>query len=534
MQLRASLNLVTGLAAMSLVASTAIAQNSAPFTIRFPPDGATVREKVIVKVPMSAIPDGAYVAYTIDGQFRVALAPTDAERAKAGAGGDFEYIWDTKEVVKIQRTNKEEAPADGQHRISATLYVPRGGSAGGAVAAETSQITVTLENKIATDPGALLLRYRYQDGSNRTYERNGTTTIVGGVTQGLAAVGDVDLIGQSSDLLLAVEDVYAGGNAIVRNRLTRLAVRQGGQETVYPESYLPRSIYEEVDTVGVVHYPPSDRETGDTFWQLGIPISATMDLPILPRSEVRIGDTWDTPNVALDIPGTAPDKQPKVTVKSALVGLEWEGMHQTAKIVQTYEGTPKEKSIVFGNITVDNPQIKYTRTVYLAYRSGTLIKVDRDLQVAGTTSEALSPSVGGMSAPGGSAMAPGLSGPPSMGSGGMSGPPVMGGMGAGSSMPFLGPGGLAGGPGGKDEGREGPGGKGLSRMQRGRGALGGLSGPPSMGSGGMIGLPSMGGGRGILGGGSGSMGLGQATTKQKITLRSRTVTTIKPTEATKP
>lgn len=541
MHVRAIPTVLGGLVLLAGLTVRSSAQNDAPFTIRFPPDGATVREKVPIRVPMASVPEGAYVAFSIDDQFRVALAPTDAERQKAGPGGMFEYVWDTKEVVKIQRTNKEEAPADGRHQLSATLYVPRSGSAGGATAAETSSVSVTLENKITTDPGLLTLRYRYDDGRNRTYNRVGTTSIVGGVTQGLAATGDVDLIGQSSDLLQAVEDVYRNGNAIVRNRLTRLAVKQGGQETVYPQDYLPKSIYEELDPLGVVHYPPQDRRSSDSFWQMGIPISATLDLPILPRREVRVGDTWDTPGVVLDIPGTAPDKQPKVTVKSTLVGLEWEGNHQTAKIVQTYDGTPKEKSVVFGNMVVDNPQIKFTRNVYLAYRSGTLIKMERTLEVSGTTSEMVGaaaggatgmrgPMMGGVSAPGGLMMSAGVGSSGMLGSGGRSGPPLMMGGASGSMMPNMGQGGLAAGAPPAMGSRQMRSGMGTSGAM-GRSGPGGIVGPPMMGSGGMTGPLS-----GYVGGvGTGArMGGGQATAKQKITLRSKTTTELKQEPASKP
>ncbi len=537
MHMRATLSVLGSLLLCLGMTARTSAQNTAPFSIRFPPDGATVREKVPIRVPLASIPDGAYVAFSIDGQFRVALAPTDEQRTKAEPGAMFEYIWDTKERVRVLGTNRVEAPSDGPHKISAVLYVPKSGPAGGATAAETSEVNVTLANKIATDPGPIALRYRYEDGSNRTYNRSGTTVIVGGVTQGLTATGDVELVGQNSDLLLAVEDVYQNGNAIVRNRLTRLAVKQYGQEVVYPQEYLPKSIYQELDPLGIVHYPPQERLATDAFYEAGIPVSTTLDLPILPRHEVRVGDTWDTPGVVLDIPGTSPDKQPKVTVKSTLEGLEWEGNHQTAKIVQTYNGALKEKSLVFGNMLIENPTVDFKRVIYLSYRSGTLVKIERTLEVAGTTSETISPAVGGaagMSAPGGPMMggmsAPGgmsIGAPPMMGSGGMSGPPLMmGGMG-GSSMPYLGPGGMGGIP-GPGEGREGPGGSGSPRMGgrlggRTGGRLGGLTGPPTMGSGGMTG--PMGG---YVGGMRGMAGMGTGVSKQKITLRSTTITELKP------
>src|SRR5690348_16023033 len=77
------LRVVAGLALLSaacLGGQPASTQNEAPFTIRRPPDGATVREKVHVLVPLASIPTGGYVAYYIDGQFRVALAPSAEQR----------------------------------------------------------------------------------------------------------------------------------------------------------------------------------------------------------------------------------------------------------------------------------------------------------------------------------------------------------------------------------------------------------------------------------------------------------------------
>lgn len=96
-------------------------------------------------------------------------------------------------------------------------------------------------------------------------------------------------------------------------------------------------------------------------------------------------------------------------------------------------------------------------------------------------------------------------------------------------MPFMGPGGLAGGPSGMGEGREGPGGRGMPRMGRGGSSMG-LSGPPMMGSGAM-GSPYGGYAGGMRSGIT--MGQGQATAKQKITLRSKTTTELKPAEPAK-
>src|SRR6266550_1794491 len=118
--------IVSGMMALSALAVRTSAQNEAPFTIRYPPDGATVRESIRVEVPLASIPENAYVAYSIDGQFRVALSPTEEQRTKGATrpGARFVFVWDSKEPMKLRAGMREEQPKDGEHEISATLYVP--------------------------------------------------------------------------------------------------------------------------------------------------------------------------------------------------------------------------------------------------------------------------------------------------------------------------------------------------------------------------------------------------------------------------
>src|SRR5438105_13805565 len=103
MHLRKLLTAIT-IFGISAVAVRTSAQNEAPFTIRYPPDGATVRENVRIEVPLASIPENSYVAYSIDGLFRVALSPTAEQRAKSASkpGARFVYVWDTKEPMKAR------------------------------------------------------------------------------------------------------------------------------------------------------------------------------------------------------------------------------------------------------------------------------------------------------------------------------------------------------------------------------------------------------------------------------------------------
>lgn len=80
--------IISAFVLMAATAMTAGAQNTAPFTIRRPPDGATVREKVKVQIPLASIPEGGYVSIYIDGDFRGALPVSDEQREEITAAAE--------------------------------------------------------------------------------------------------------------------------------------------------------------------------------------------------------------------------------------------------------------------------------------------------------------------------------------------------------------------------------------------------------------------------------------------------------------
>src|SRR5712691_9901732 len=112
--------IVAGLGILGLLGAYGVpanAQNEAPFTIRRPPDGSTVREKVRVEIPLASIPEGGYVAFSIDGRFSIALTPTPEEREKMTSGQPYVLMWDTKASVKGRAGVTEDIPKDGEHTI---------------------------------------------------------------------------------------------------------------------------------------------------------------------------------------------------------------------------------------------------------------------------------------------------------------------------------------------------------------------------------------------------------------------------------
>jgi hypothetical protein len=488
---------------------------------------------VEVRIPLASIPEGGFVGYSIDGKFRLAIAPTEAQRkVKVDPANPpmFVYTWDTKAPFKSGNQPIQLPATDGAHTITATLYTPAG--TGSSKVAQVSAVKVNVANKIVGDPGNIALRYKFKDATQRTYNRAGETVVVAGLSQGRGGgTGDQELIGQKSELLLSVEDVYPTGNAMVRNKLTKLQVRSAQGQTNYPIEALPNSLYQELNPVGGVQYENQSVSFDELSLQ-GIPISATIDLPKLPVDPKKVGSSWDSPGVVIDVPGVPRKEMPRVTVRSTFESVEWEGLYPTAKIHQTYKGPAGKRVLQVGSIPIENASISFERDIYIAYEFGTLVKVDRKIEITGKTTAVVDPFAGGAPGMGGGGglMPPGgMSSPGGMSApGGMAPPGMFGGMGSG---------GVRGGGGGAA--RRGGGGGGASGGGRMGGMMppGGMMGPPGgMRMGGTSGGGRMGGMMppgGMMGGGVPGMGGGMgAETTQQITLRSTEVTELRrPTTA---
>ncbi len=519
------------IALVALAGSRTNAQNTSPFTIRRPPDGATVREKVKVQIPLTSIPNGGYVAIYIDGQFRGAIPVTDAEREEITANAEksnsqpfFTYVWDTKSPVRAKGNTVATVPPDGAHEISARLYTVGEGASQITVLKETSSVKVSVANKLESDSvGELKLAYKFVTGDSRDYKQSGANILVAGLSQGKGGIDDQELASYDSELAIGVEDRYPTGNAMIRNKMRRLEVREGANISVFPSEQLPSALYQEVNQFGHVEYQNNNHTSFDQFAQAGIPVAATLELPQLPTDPKKVNDTWNTPDVSLEIPGMADSDQPKVTVNSKLVAIEWEGGYPTAHIHQSYDSSKaggfKPKQVTFGSTVVLNPSVKLEKDIFIAYRSGSLVKVSRTLTVSGKDANATSDTSAGGGAPGMSG-----GGAPAMGSNGsMAGMSGMGGkkgggmagMGSMGSPSGMGQGSMGGGrSGGPAGGKMGsPTGMGQGLMGSGSGRMGGGA-PSGLGSGSF---------RGSFGGGSTSTG------SQQITLKATTVTELKGT-----
>ena len=456
--------------------SASQAQGQSPFTIRKPLDGSSVREKVRIEIPRASIGAGGFVAIYVDSKFVLALAPHETEDGKP-----FTYLWDTK----------TEKVSDGEHSVRAVLFGPSGGT--GATEKGSSEVKVNVANIIHDGPSSLLLRYKYAEGINRNYAREGKSFIVGGVSETGTTTSNQNLADVKSKINYDVQSVDFDRErgmeiALVRNKLTELSILQNGAETTLDPGQLSNSVYQELASTGKAFFEYGTASGLAEFMLLGLPINNTLELPELPTARVQIGDTWATENQRIDIPGMPPALQPKVKIDNKLVDLEWQDGYPTARIHQSYKNTPPGvKTVLFGPAEITNPVISFDRDIYVAYNSGVLVKTVRSLTVAGrSTFTPGSPSASG--GPGG--FPGGVPGLPGSG-----GSPYGGGPASGGMMR----------PGGGEEGGS-PGMKGGARSGgfpasgggRSSGYGGGSGGFPSPG-----GFPASGGGPGSSGGRSG-------------------------------
>ncbi len=506
------------LGSMASLSPRAAAQ-AAPFTIRRPPNDSTVRETVRVQIPRASIGEKSFVVVYIDGKFDVALDPNKGQESLTDDAGNIKGTLDSRFFTYIWNT-KANNVSDGPHSVRAVLFDPAPGGAGdlGVTQRSTSEVKITVANKIHDGPSSLNLHYRYPEGHNIEYARQSKSVRGGGGTQ-TGVNADQDLAAINSKLLLGI--LSSGDLALVRNKLTSLSVLSGGQETTYPANQLSGSMYQELDAQGQVHY-----ETGTTvglaeFTAQGLPVDNTLELPILPRAAVSVGQTWTTPSQRIDVPGLPPALQPKVKLQNTLVDLEWEGNYRTAKIHQHADDVKLPGDFTFGSVPLISSTATFDRDIYIAYTSGTLVKMSRTLTIKGRTSAQPtepSSSGGGMGAPGG--MMGGMGAP-----GGMMGMGGKGGMMGGSGGPMGPP--SIGGRGGMMGGQGGMSSAGSGRMggEDGGGRPGGMRGPGMMGgSGGPMGMGGKGGMMGGMGAPGGFGGAGAGAQDYPVTLKAVTDT----------
>jgi len=467
---------VFGMAGLLIPARAQVAdQARAPFTIRRPKDGAVVREKVRVEIPKAGVPDGSFVLFTVDGQFRVATVPPKNSQV-------LSFVWDTKipeDDLKLAQAMPDKYtengyPKEGPHTIEATLY-----DAGGQKRAESS-VNVILRNSLASPPRSpvrLAYRFRIDELLRYSYRLEGDLK-----TQDNEPFGQYSQIVVTADWEQTTLDIL-GGWATISEKFAPYCEAMIFSPTPTPMSIAGQRVFANMTTSGRMQL--SSRTAKRGLFAVYYPID-------LKPGPVRVGDKWNGVVKLMTDPDTG--EALPFPAQHTLVGFEWQYGVECARIQSTFHGKQKilRRMAAQSDTTVD---VEGERTTYFAYKLGRIIKsVDIIRGTASLPAVILGGGAPGGMGPGGG-MPGGMMGPGGGMPGGMMGPG--GGMPGGMMGPGGGmPGGMMGPGGGMPGGMMGPGG----------GMPGGMMGPgggmPGMGPGGR---PGIGPGGGMPGAGAGAI-----------------------------
>jgi hypothetical protein len=450
----------TGSAA-SLIALAAIMgtpARGAGLALLRPHDGDTVREKVRVVVPGSAIPPNGFASLFVDGMFHVAQAPA------SNSTKPLTFVWDTKaRLTDTSLPEDKRTVQEGEHVIEVRTYSDDGRMA------ERTAVNVQVANRLPIRKGQpIFLGYRFRVGDATKYAYTldlKASGVQNGTGAGPTPLPEINYR-EYTKVTAFVEDVENGKAFMRERRASPVNISFGDVPQAVPVDESSR-YYTMLPTGTTILSTAMTREKK-------FPLS---NMLALPARSIRVGQTW---RGAVKIWGGAFGTNSMVLpAQCTLEAVEWEHGVPTARIRCTYKGKAKLSNAFAGvqdgimEVTSGTSIFHFAPSTGKVVRAvheveGTL-KIDTNQAPAGGTG---SPGYGGpgSGAPGGYDPKSGYGAP---GYGGPGGPPgAAPGYGApGGAGGYAAPGGPSGyaSPGGAP-GYGGPGGYG--------GAPGGYGGTP--------------------------------------------------------
>jgi hypothetical protein len=314
-----------------------------------PLDGATVREKVPIKVSRDALPaNGGYVSVFVDGVFLSANVIPDS--------GTTVFEWDTKGDPILATDPSQVTPVpDGPHAIVVKIFDHDSNLTGTATA------NVLVANKVKALPDGVQLVYHFPKDQMLTFRRTSKLLDVTDVTnpQGTS------LQESSVKFERSVEDVTDSHDFLIRDQiLPGGTISISGTPYSLDSLYMIKSKYQTVNKFGELVQNNQAFTAGD---HLGFEVSE------LPNRRVSAGDSWQT-HIRISIPWNT-SKPTLLTATGLLEGFEWQNDYPTAKIVETYDGPatlyagPEAAMIP---ITATNVHV--ARNIWFAYGSGRIVR----------------------------------------------------------------------------------------------------------------------------------------------------------------
>ena len=319
-----------------------------------PAEGATVRETVRVAVAGTDVPEGGFVVFNVDGEFRVAVGvPKDV------SGGKKAYVfdWDTKlSTVSPGQTGEPTQVADGRHEIEVAVHDSTG------ALRDSGTVSVRVANKIptTTPPSPTRLAYKFFIGQQLQYDVIAKVELLD--IEGRPMLDDPVILTSASQVTVSVEDMMPG-SALVRYKWQPMvSIQYLGQP--YPEAvYVPTPAYRYVSTGGKVTEAGFGGRSKAQLFDLFVET---------PGGPARPGDSWTASDV-LNVPGVL--RGAKVDLKSLFDSLEWESGHECAKI-RTTLSSRFGLTIIKDRLELPESDMAGTGTAFFAYKTGKLMSVE--------------------------------------------------------------------------------------------------------------------------------------------------------------
>ncbi len=325
--------------AVAMMAGAGSAMALTPVRISTPEPDSTVRGRVPIKVPVSAVPASSptpgYVIINIDGKFQAAVA-----RPKTSVA--VTYVWDTMGTPDTPGSRV----SDGKHEIKASVVAQDGKLVGG-----TDRVEVFVQNAVRTPPSQVALKYQFTPGTQRTW----TEKIQ--IRQ-----NDQEIYRARVIMRITADDLLAGNVAMLRERID--------QDSAQAEQGQPAPLMQAGQTVSFNALTNGGIIPGMRMRRTGQ--KPVMVFPLLPPTPVKVGDTWTAPvSLSPMFQGLQDLRLPAETSKHTLQGFEWQDGYPTARILTSFMGTAQ--MVVLGTPAIY--RVSGTRTTYFDWRKGIIVKM---------------------------------------------------------------------------------------------------------------------------------------------------------------
>ncbi len=322
-----------------------------------PKEGDTVRETVRIAVAKSDVPEGGFVSFNVNGEFKGAIGtPKDIGKGRLA----YVYDWDTKAVTTIHGAYGIPAEkltvADGRHEIEVVVHDSSG------VAKNRGKVSIRVANKIpvSNPPKPVRLAYNFAIGQQLNFDISAKVEVLD--IEGRPIIDNSTILTSTSQVGLSIEDIV-DSSALIRYRWQPVVqIQLMGQPYSNPV-YVPAPAYRYVTAGGKVTEAGFGSKPSTPLFDI---------LVALPGGMATIGKTWSASD-HLTVPGVI--KGARMDIRSTFDSLEWESGQECAKILMKLNsrfGLP----LIPGQLEIPEGDISGTGVAYFAYKTGRLVSVE--------------------------------------------------------------------------------------------------------------------------------------------------------------